>query len=218
MRSIVIAAAAAFSLAAAAAASTEAFDNWVAGLSQNGWRLVAVSEPQKSAMLMGADTQDETGRRITSVRYEFMGAAGGFAGLVAHDAIDCKAGTITRLKVTGYSANNLGGQTVEEKADGGVLSTVPNTYQEEEAHYACGLAVTLKIATASADPKKKPPADDSNKMICRNEQVIGSTIPIRRCMTKLQYEERRKADQEQLDRGQRVERITESAGPVFKGP
>jgi hypothetical protein len=205
-------------LATAASATTAAFDAWVGGLSQNGWRLVAVSEPLKAAMLMGPDSQDATGRRITTVRYEFMGATGGgYGALVARDAIDCKAGTIDRVKVTGYQGNNLTGQASEQTVSGQPFTAAPDSFQQEEAHYACGLATTLKIANASLDPKKKP-ADDNNKMICRSEAVVGSIVPIRRCETKLQAELRRKEDQDAVAAGQRVERITESSGPVFKGP
>jgi hypothetical protein len=219
MKPIIAGACAALALSTTAVATTAAFDAWVGGLSQNGWRLIAVSEPLKAAMLMGPDTTDATGRRITTVRYEFMGGTGGgYGALVAHDAIDCKAGTIDRLKVTGYQGNNLAGQAAEQTVTGQPFSAAPDSFQQEEAHYACGLATTLKIATASPDPKKKPPADDANKMICRSEAVVGSIVPIRRCETKLQAELRRKEDQDAVAAGQRVERITESSGPVFKGP
>jgi hypothetical protein len=208
MRAAFLAAAAALGLAGAAWASSEAFDNWVQGLSQNGWRLIAVSEPQKSALMMGPDAKDATGRRITMVRYEFMGAPGGWGGLVAEDAVDCKEGSITRVKVTGYPGNNLAGQAVEQKPEASPVSAVPNTFQEEEVHYACGMAVTVHIATASADPKKKLPADDANKMICHTEAVLGSSIPVRRCETKQQAAERRREDQEAVERGQREIPIT----------
>src|SRR5581483_11987827 len=103
------------------------------------------------------------------------------------------------------------GQSVEQKADAAAISAAPNSFQEEEAHYACGLAVTLKIADASADSKKQATNADANKMVCHSEAVLGSTIPIRRCETRLQRDERRRADRESVARGQAVERITESA-------
>jgi hypothetical protein len=204
MRAVLLGAVLALGAAGAASAASEAFDNWVQGLSQNGWRLIAVSEPLKAAMLMGPDGADPAGRRITSVRYEFMGpSGGGYGALVAQDAIDCKAGTIDRVRVTGYQGNNLTGQASEQKVSGQPFSAAPDSFQQEEAHYACGLATTLKVATASPDPKKKPPADDANKMTCHTEAVLGSSIPVRRCETKLQAAERRREDQDAVDRGQR---------------
>jgi hypothetical protein len=208
MKGIMLGAAVALGVAAlgpstAAMASSEAYSNWVQGLTQNGWRLVAESEPLKAALLMGPDSTDATGRRITAARYEFMDQAGqgGWKTLVVNDAIDCKVGTIARVKVIGYPANNLGGQAVEQKAEAQPVTASPNSFLEEEVHYACGMATTLHIAAAPADPKKK--VDDPNKMICHTEAVLGSTIPVRRCETKLQAAERRHDDQEAVERGQR---------------
>ena len=187
-------------LASAGWASPGTFDAWIQSLSHNGWRLVAISDSQKSALLIGADTQDPAGRRIVNVRYEFMRAVGGWAGVVAQDTVDCKAATISRQKVTGYTGNNLGGRSVEEKVDAKAMSAVPLSYQQEEVHYACGMGVTLKIAASSSDPMKK--ADDPNQVICRTEAVVGSGLPVRVCETKQQAADRRMMAQEATENTQ----------------
>ena len=123
----------------AARAGSDAVNTWAKGLSQSGWRLVAVSQSQQSALMIGPERRDAVGRRITTARYEFMAPSGDRASLVAEDAIDCQSSTIARLKVTGYAANNLGGQETEMTADAAPVSTLPFLYLEQELHSACRL-------------------------------------------------------------------------------
>jgi hypothetical protein len=54
------------------------------------------------------------------------------------------------------------------------------------------LVATALIATgAAADPKdqKNAKKDDSQKIICKSEEFVGSMIPRRICMTKAKWDE-----------------------------
>ena len=96
LKRMVLGACAALAAAGVAHAGSQ-FDDWLGGLSQNGWRLVAVSEPLKQALLLGTTDPGPKGLMVTHVRYEFMD--GQWRSLVADDAINCETREIKRVKV-----------------------------------------------------------------------------------------------------------------------
>ena len=63
------------------------------------------------------------------------------------------------------------------------------------------LAAIMVASTAAAadnqDPAKKK--DDSQKVVCKTEDVVGSMIPKRVCMTRENWEKRRADEKAYLD-------------------
>jgi hypothetical protein len=69
-----------------------------------------------------------------------------------------------------------------------------------------GALVLALQATAPVEPAAAPPAatapapapkpDDSQKIVCRNETVLGSIIPKRVCLTQANWDAARQAGQE----------------------
>ena len=54
--------------------------------------------------------------------------------------------------------------------------------------------------SASADnPDQAKKKDDSQKVVCKAEDVVGSMIPKRRCMTRADWEKRRAEEKAYLD-------------------
>lgn len=194
IKRMALAACAAFGLTAAAHAGSQ-FDDWMASLSQNGWRLVALSEPLKQALLLGSTEQTPEGRMVIHVRYEFMD--GQWRSLVADDSINCETREIKRVKVTGYGANNMGGQATVQPANLPEMKVTPDTFQAGEVGYACS---TYKAVPVKANEKR---TDDAEKMICRSENPIGSVVPVRICRRKGDIEQARKDDRDKVEQIQR---------------
>jgi predicted secreted protein len=65
------------------------------------------------------------------------------------------------------------------------------------------LAVAL-AAPAAADPGSSArKAKDPNEMICEKQQVLGSRLAAKKvCMTRAQWEEQRRADQQLISKSQ----------------
>jgi hypothetical protein len=62
-----------------------------------------------------------------------------------------------------------------------------------------GLLLALVLAPAYA-AEDAPKATDKTKLVCTKERTTGSHLPKRVCMTQAQHEERRKQDQEAMQR------------------
>jgi hypothetical protein len=65
-------------------------------------------------------------------------------------------------------------------------------------------APTGAQAQATAEQTAKPKKQASNALVCRNEPVLGSRLPTRRCRTTEQMAAQRQEDQANLDKMQRV--------------
>jgi hypothetical protein len=57
---------------------------------------------------------------------------------------------------------------------------------------------------AVAAPAAKPKKQAKNGLICRNEPVLGSRLPTKRCRTQEQMDAQQQEDQANLDKMQRV--------------
>ena len=69
------------------------------------------------------------------------------------------------------------------------------------------LAAALAAASGLAQPPASPPATpnnhDPNEMICQRVQMLGSRLNAgRMCMTRQQWDDRRRADREGAERAQ----------------
>ena len=72
-------------------------------------------------------------------------------------------------------------------------------------------ATVLMADAASAAPTTPPPAApaaqpakkaEGQQMVCKSEQVIGSRLPVKKCMTKGEADMRRFEDRQDLERSQ----------------
>ena len=66
--------------------------------------------------------------------------------------------------------------------------------------YWIGPLLALALAPACAAAKETSPAAEKPKLVCTKERTTGSNLPRRVCMTQAQHEERRKHDQEAMER------------------
>lgn len=191
---IALAACAALGAATVAHADSR-FDDWLASLTQSGWRLVALSEPLQQALLLGSTEQTPDGLMVIHVRYEMMD--GQWRSLVADDAINCATREIKRVKVTGYGANNMSGQPTVQPANLPEMKVTPDTFQEGEVSYACSTYKAVPVKTADKR------TDEQEKMICRSEMPIGSNVPVRVCRRKGDIERVAKDDRDKVEQMQR---------------
>ena len=61
-----------------------------------------------------------------------------------------------------------------------------------------------QAVAATADQNAKPKKQANNALICRNEPVLGSRLPTKRCRTREQMAQQQQEDQANLDKMQRV--------------
>jgi hypothetical protein len=71
------------------------------------------------------------------------------------------------------------------------------------------LALALAPALAAEEPATKA---DKPKLVCTKERSTGSHLPKRVCMTQAQHEERRKRDQEAMERMRSAPRPNDVSG------
>ncbi len=61
-----------------------------------------------------------------------------------------------------------------------------------------------QAAAAPADQSAKPKKQASNALVCKNEPVLGSRLPTKRCRTAEQVAAQQQEDQQNLDKMQRT--------------
>lgn len=59
-------------------------------------------------------------------------------------------------------------------------------------------------AAAAAEQGAKPKKQASNALVCKNEPVLGSRLPTKRCRTSEQMAQQQQEDRANLDKMQRV--------------
>jgi hypothetical protein len=64
---------------------------------------------------------------------------------------------------------------------------------------AAATALLASAAVAGDDPQPKKVAD-ATKIVCRTEQVVGSKIPKRICLTRQQWDQIKENSQEALEK------------------
>jgi Spy/CpxP family protein refolding chaperone len=64
---------------------------------------------------------------------------------------------------------------------------------------AAATALIASAAVAADDPQPKKVAD-ATKIVCRTEQVVGSKIPKRICLTRQQWDQIKQNSQEALEK------------------
>jgi hypothetical protein len=65
--------------------------------------------------------------------------------------------------------------------------------------WAAATAFLASAAIAGEKPQQSKKDADLNKILCRTEDVVGSKIPKRICMTRLQWDEMKTHAREELD-------------------
>jgi hypothetical protein len=61
-----------------------------------------------------------------------------------------------------------------------------------------------QAVAATAEQNAKPKKQAGNTLICKNEPVLGSRLPTKRCRTAEQIAQQQQQDQADLDKAQRV--------------
>ena len=61
-----------------------------------------------------------------------------------------------------------------------------------------------QAAAAAAEPNAKPKKQAGNTLVCKNEPVLGSRLPTKRCRTTEQMAAQQQEDQQNLDKMQRI--------------
>jgi hypothetical protein len=65
-------------------------------------------------------------------------------------------------------------------------------------------AAQPQAVAATAEQTAKPKKQASNALVCRNEPVLGSRLPTKRCRTTEQMAQQQQEDQANLDKMQRI--------------
>jgi hypothetical protein len=65
-------------------------------------------------------------------------------------------------------------------------------------------AAQPQAVAATAEQNAKPKKKASNALVCRNEPVLGSRLPTKRCRTTEQMAQQQQDDQANLDKMQRT--------------
>lgn len=65
-------------------------------------------------------------------------------------------------------------------------------------------AAQPQAVSATAEQNAKPKKQAGNALVCRNEPVLGSRLPTKRCRTTEQMAQQQQDDQANLDKMQRV--------------
>jgi hypothetical protein len=69
---------------------------------------------------------------------------------------------------------------------------------------AATTAAQPQAVAATAEKNAKPKKPASNALVCKNEPVLGSRLPTKRCRTTEQMAAQQQEDQANLDKAQRV--------------
>jgi hypothetical protein len=65
-------------------------------------------------------------------------------------------------------------------------------------------ATQTQAVAATAEQNAKPKKQANNALVCRNEPVLGSRLPTKRCRTQEQMAAQQQEDQANLDKMQRT--------------
>jgi hypothetical protein len=84
-----------------------------------------------------------------------------------------------------------------------LLADVTPTAGEAAPAQAPAAAPAAKAREATAEQNANPKKQAGNALICKNEPVLGSRLPTKRCRTTEQMAQQRQEDQANLDKMQR---------------